>query len=59
MKETFENAGFSKTKLIVKPNFIKKKNVILKEINNKNDAIFASRISREKVFLHYLKRGQI
>ena len=55
MKETFENAGFSKTKLIVKPNFIKKKNVILKEINNKNDAIFASRISREKGIFTLLK----
>ena len=55
IKEKFENAGFSKTKLIVKPNFIKKKNVNLNKINNKNDAIFASRISREKGIFTLLK----
>ena len=49
MKEKFENAGFDKTKLIVKPNFIKK-NVILKEINNKNDAIFVLVFQEKRYF---------
>ena len=48
IKEKFENLGIDKSKLIVKSNFIKKKNNIYKEISSKSDVIFCSRISRDK-----------
>lgn len=55
IKEKFENLGIDKSKLIVKPNFIKKKNNIFKEISIKSDAIFCSRISRDKGIFTLLK----
>ena len=55
IKEKFENLGIDKSKLIVKPNFIKKKNNIFKEISIKSDAIFFSRISRDKGIFTLLK----
>ena len=44
----FIRAGISKERLAVKPNFLPKKKIILQNIENKNNAIFASRISEEK-----------
>ena len=55
IKEKFDNLGIDKSKLIVKPNFIKKKNNIFKEISIKSDAIFCSRISRDKGIFTLLK----
>lgn len=54
-KDKFENAGFKKDKLIIKPNFISKKKSIIKEISLKNDAIFLSRIAKDKGIYTLLK----
>lgn len=50
-KNTFIRHGIPKNKLIIKPNFIKKKKLKIRTISQKNKIVFASRISKEKGIL--------
>jgi glycosyltransferase involved in cell wall biosynthesis len=54
-KQEFIKANIPEDKLIIKPNFLPKKKINLQKIDNKKNAIFASRISKEKGILTLLK----
>ena len=47
-KNELLKSGISNEKFVIKPNFLNKKKIEIKEFQKKNDAIFASRISTEK-----------
>ena len=47
-KHEYIKAGIPQEKLVIKPNFLSKKKIEIKKIEEKNGAIFASRISKEK-----------
>ena len=54
-KQKFIEANVPADKLIIKPNFLSKKIIEIQNIDNKQNAIFASRISKEKGILTLLK----
>ena len=54
-KNKFVEANIPENKLVIKPNFLSDKKVNFKKINEKKNAIFASRISKEKGILTLLK----
>ena len=54
-KKKFVEANIPENKLVIKPNFLSEKKVNFKKINEKKNAIFASRISKEKGILTLLK----
>jgi len=54
-KKKFINYGIPKDKIIIKPNFVKKSKNRILSIKNKSNAIYASRISKEKGITTLLK----
>jgi glycosyltransferase involved in cell wall biosynthesis len=54
-KQKFIEANVPVDKLIIKPNFLSKKIIEIQNIDTKQNAIFASRISKEKGILTLLK----
>jgi len=50
-KQEYIEAGIPQEKLVIKPNFLSKKKVEIKKIEEKDGAIFASRLSKEKGIL--------
>ncbi len=54
-KQKFIEANIPEDKLVIKPNFLSENKTDFQKINNKQNAIFASRISKEKGILTLLK----
>jgi len=54
-KKKFIESNIPEEKIIIKPNFLPKKKISIQKIDTKQNAIFASRISKEKGILTLLK----
>jgi len=57
-KNELLKSGLSKQKFVIKPNFLNKKKIEIKKFNNKNNVIYASRISEEKGIKTLLRAWQ-